>query len=306
MHSVHARWLAFISVFSAVATAAAMLTAPVSATVITPARPQSPAAAARSAAPQWRAVSQGADGPVMPRARAGTVATPPSIPVGSGPIPSGTFMSFSISDKVSLRVNVGSGDALLTTSDITVPEIGSALTLGTSYNSLLVGSGVAQGAEGYGWRQREGIDVQLYPASSDNSVTLVGEDGTAGKFTPSSGNTYNSPAVFHASLLSSPSSGACSGSAYSLTWDQSGEVMCFNSSGLITSEVDRNGNTTAYSYCGCGTQESKITYTPKGASSATRTVSASYTGSYLSGLSESGGLRGPRTSPTPSTPRPAT
>ena len=187
-------------------------------------------------------------------------------------------------------MNAGSGDALLTTSDITVPEIGSQLTLGTSYNSLLVGSGVPQGAEGYGRRQREGIDVQLYPASSDNSVTLVGEDGTAGKFTPSTGNTYTSPAVFHASLLSSPSSGACSGSAYSLTWNETGEVMCFNSSGLITSEKDRNGNVTGYSYCGCG-QEQKVTYTPNGASSPTRTVTVLDTGvSYLSGLSQSGGL----------------
>ena len=280
-----------VSVFSAVAVAAAMLTAPASASVIAPALPQGPVAAARPVAPQWRAVSQGADGPVLPRARAGTVTNPPSIPVGTGPVKNGTFRSFSISDKVSLRVNVGSGDALLTTSDITIPEIGSSLTLGTSYNSLLVGSGVPQGAEGYGWRQREGIDVQLYPASSDNSVTFVGEDGTAGKFTPSTGNTYNNPAVFHASLLSSPTSGSCSGSAYSLTWHQTGELMCFNSSGVITSEVDRNGNTTAYSYCGCG-QESKITYTPKGASSPTRTVTASYTGSYLSGLSESGGATG--------------
>ena len=292
MRSVRARGSMLVSVFSVVTVAAAILTAPASASVITPARPVVPVAAARQAAPVWRSVSAGADGPVLPRARAGTVTNPPSIPAGTGPVPSGTFLSFSISDKVSLRVNVGSGDALLTTSDITVPEIGSQLTLGTSYNSLLVGSGVPQGAEGYGWRQREGVDVQLYPASSDNSVTLVGEDGTAGKFTPASGNTYNTPAVFHASLLSSPSSGACSGSAYSLTWDQSGEVMCFNSSGLITSETDRNGNTTAYSYCGCGTQESKITYTPKGASSPTKTVTASYTGSYLSGLSESGGATG--------------
>lgn len=291
MGSVCARCLTLVSMLSAVAMAAAMLTGPVSAAVMAPARPQAPVAAARPAAPVWRSVSAGADGPVAPRARAGTVTNAPSIPAGTGPIPSGTFLSFSISDKVSLRVNVGSGDALLTTSDITIPEIGSQLTLGTSYNSLLVGSGVPQGAEGYGWRQREGVDVQLYPASSDGSVTLVGEDGTAGKFTPATGNTYNSPAVFHASLLSSPSGGACSGSAYSLTWDQTGEVMCFNSSGLITSEVDRNGNTTAYSYCGCG-QESKITYTPHGASSATRTVTASYTGSYLTGLSESGGSAG--------------
>jgi hypothetical protein len=32
-----------------------------------------------------------------------TVGSPPSIPVGSGPVRNGTFMSFGISDKVALR-----------------------------------------------------------------------------------------------------------------------------------------------------------------------------------------------------------
>jgi hypothetical protein len=79
-----------------------------------------------------------------------SVSSPPSIPVGSGPVRHGTFMSFGISDTVSLRVNVGSGNVLLTTTDITIPEVGSSLVLGTSYNSLLTGSGVAVGSNGAG------------------------------------------------------------------------------------------------------------------------------------------------------------
>ena len=47
----------------------------------------------------------------------------PSVPVGTGPVPSATFLSFPVSDRVSLQVNVGSGNALLTTSDLTLPEI---------------------------------------------------------------------------------------------------------------------------------------------------------------------------------------
>lgn len=77
----------------------------------------------------------------------------PTIPVGSGPVPNATFLKFPISDKVSLQVNVGSGDALLTTSDLSIPETGSTLTLGTSYNSLLTGSSVAQGSDGDGRRR---------------------------------------------------------------------------------------------------------------------------------------------------------
>ncbi len=206
--------------------------------------------------------------------------------MGSGPVPNGTFQSFSISDKVSLRVNVGSGNVLLTTTDISIPEIGTSLVLGTSYNSLLTGSGVAVGSNGYGWRQREGIDVQLYPASSDNSVTYLGEDGTAGKFTPS-GSSYTSPAQFHVTLVKSSGS-TCGGTGYTMTWHATGRIMCFTSAGLLTSEADRNGNTTKIGYNGSN-QETQVTYTPHGASSPTRTVTASYTGSYLSGLSQSGG-----------------
>ena len=213
------------------------------------------------------------------------VGSPPSIPVGSGPVHNGTFLSFSISDKVSLRVNVGSGNVLLTTTDITIPEIGTSLVLGTSYNSLLTGSGVAVGSNGDGWRQREGIDVQLYPAS-DGSVTYLGEDGTAGKFTPS-GSGFASPTQFHATLARSSGS-TCGGTGYTMTWHSTGRVMCFTSAGLLTSEADRNGNTTKFSYNGSN-QETQVTFTPHGASAPTRTVTANYTGSYLTGLSQSAG-----------------
>src|SRR5579875_2769313 len=251
--------------------------------------------AAGKAWPRHVRLSPGKPGTARPPRPAGTVSSPPSIPVGSGPVKNGTFLNFSISDKVSLQVNVGSGDALLTTSDIAIPEQGTSLTLGTSYNSLLTASGVPQGAEGYGWRQREGVDVQLYPASSDGSVTMLGEGGTAGKFTaPGSGSSiYGSPAVFDATLTNAPTS-PCTGSAYQLTWHQTGEQMCFTSAGLLTREADRNGNTTAYAYNGSG-QETSITYTPAGASTARTTVTASYTGSYLTGLSQSGGSLGTRT-----------
>lgn len=214
-----------------------------------------------------------------------SVSSAPSIPVGSGPVPNGTFMSFNISDKVSLQVNVGSGNVLLRTTDITVPEIGTSLVLGTSYNSLLTGSGVAVGSNGYGWRQREGIDVQLYPAS-DGSVTYLGEDGTAGKFTPS-GSGYASPAQFHVTLTKSSGS-TCGGTGYTMTWHATGRVMCFTSAGLLTSEADRDGNTTAFGY-NSASQETSVTFTPHGAPAPARTVTASYTGSYLTGLSQSGG-----------------
>lgn len=78
-----------------------------------------------------------------------------------------------------------------------------------------------------------------------------------------------------------------------MTWHETGEVMCFNTDGLLTSEADRNGNTTAYSYGG-NAQETSVSYMPKGDSSPVETVTASYTGVYLTGLSQSGGSAGTR------------
>jgi YD repeat-containing protein len=232
-----------------------------------------------------------ADGPALPPRAAAPLGPAPSIPVGSGPVHNGTFLSFKISDKVSLRVNAGSGDALLTTDDLVIPELGSALTLGTSYNSLLTGSGVAAGSNGDGWRSREGADVQLYPAS-DGSVTYLGEDGTAGKFTPAASGGFTSPAVFRVTLVNSSGS-TCGGTGYTMTWHATGEVMCFSAAGLLTSETDRNGNTAAFKYDSSG-HETQITFTPHGESSPVRTVTVSYTGSSLTGFSQSGGSAGTR------------
>jgi hypothetical protein len=77
-------------------------------------------------------------------------------------------------------------------SDLTLPEIGSSLTLGTSYNSLLVGSDVPTGSNGYGWRTRAGADVQLKPGDNGSEIFL-GADGTAGDFTTDGSTMYNSP-----------------------------------------------------------------------------------------------------------------
>lgn len=221
----------------------------------------------------------------------------PSVPAGTGPVGNATQLGFPISDKVSLQVNVGSGNALVTTDDITLPEQSGSLPLGVAYNSLLAHSEVNISAEGdgTGWRQREGVDTRLY-LGSDGSLTFLGPDGTAGTFTapPSGSSAYGSPPEFHVTLAASSGS-TCGGTGYTMAWHDTGEVMCFNANGLLTSDADRNGNTTAYAYASSG-EETQITYTPKGASSPAETVMASYDGTGgLTSLSQSGGSLGTRT-----------
>ncbi len=212
----------------------------------------------------------------------------PSLPVGTGPVPNATQLSFPISDKVGLQVNVGSGNALITTSDLALP----GQTLGVDYNSLLAGSQIATtNAEATGWAQRDGIGVQLF-LGSDGSLTYVGQDGITGKFT-ASGSSFTSPPQIHATLATSAGS-TCGGTGYTMTWHKTGDIYCFNANGLLTSQADRNGNTTAYTY-NSSEQESQVTYTPKGASSPSETVTAGSPNGYLGTLSQSGGSLGTRT-----------
>jgi RHS repeat-associated protein len=243
------------------------------------------------AAAGFQPASAAAGHPAQPA----TIATSGTVPLGTGPTPGGTFLRFPISDKASLQVNVGSGNALFATSDIVLPEAAGALALGQAYNSLLVGSAYT-GADGNGWRQREGVDVRLYP-NADGSVTLLGEDGIAATFTAPTGGgtTFGSPAVFHATLTTAPDPhGDCGGEAYGLTWHQTGEEMCFESNGLLDAAVDRNGNFTAYTYNASG-QETEAQYYPAGElTTPAEAVTVSYTGSHLTLLSQSGGSAGTR------------
>lgn len=213
-----------------------------------------------------------------PESAAGTV-----VPIGSGPVRNGTFLPFSVSDRVSLAVNTGSGNVLVTTSDMTIPEITAPLTLGVAYNSLLLGSGVPAGSYAHSWRQRVGCDVRL-DVGSDGSMTFVGPDGVAGKFTVS-GSGYASPAQFQATLEQA------AGGGWTMNWYMTGLVWRFNSDGRLTSTTCRNGNTTAISYDSSG-HETTITYTPNGAQSPVWTVEAGYTGAYLTSLTWNGGSSG--------------
>ncbi|MEV6415351.1 DUF6531 domain-containing protein [Kribbella sp. NPDC051718] len=89
----------------------------------------------------------------------------------TGPRPSATRIPFSISDKVSASVDVGTGNLLVTTSDLALPGIQGDLQLGLDYNSLRLAAGAAlpSGAAGAGWAMRLGQDTKLI-LNTDNSV----------------------------------------------------------------------------------------------------------------------------------------
>jgi YD repeat-containing protein len=185
------------------------------------------------------------------RASLALLSSAPSVPVGTGPVPGGTFLTFNLTDRLRAQVNVGSGNLLLRSTDLVLPGIEGNVTVGAAYNSLLVGSGIDPGAFGHGWRSRSGIDVRLFPAS-DGTVTLAGPDGVVGVFSPITGtNNYTSPGVFKATLVKTSS-------GWNLTDHGCGCVTAFKPSGKPSTITDRNGNVTTVNYNASG-QQTKIT-----------------------------------------------
>ncbi|MGW0215055.1 RHS repeat-associated core domain-containing protein [Micromonospora chokoriensis] len=192
----------------------------------------------------------------------------PSVPKGTGPVRNGTQLSFSLTDRLQAKVNVGSGNLLLTSSELTLPGITENVTLGASFNSLLLGSDIATGAHGPGWRTRSGVDVRLIEAD-DSSVTYVAADGVVGKFT-ASGTAYTTPSEFKAKL-------ARNGTGWKLTENDSGKELFFTADGLLDKTEDRNDNITDFAYSG----GKMTTVTSNRGVGSVRTAAVTYTGDRL-------------------------
>ena len=196
-------------------------------------------------------------------------ADPPSVPNGTGPVRNATQLSFSLTDRLEMRVNVGSGNLLLTSTEMTLPGIAGNVTLGAVFNSLTLGTDLPVGSLGPGWRSRSGADVRLHEAD-DDSVTYVAADGVIGKFTVS-GSGYRTPGEFKAKLERD-------GSGWKLTEHGSGKELFFTSGGVLDKTEDRNGNVTDYAYSGA--QWTSVT-SDKGVGSG-KTVAVSYTDNKIS------------------------
>ncbi|MET8197949.1 RHS repeat-associated core domain-containing protein [Micromonospora taraxaci] len=167
------------------------------------------------------------------------------------------------------KVNVGSGNLMLASTELTLPGIAENVTLGASFNSLLLGSDIANGAHGPGWLTRSGVDVRLIEATTDNSVTYVAADGVVGKFT-ASGSAYTSPSEFKAKL-------ARNGTGWKLTENDSGKELFFTADGLLDKTEDRNDNVTDFAY----SSGKMTTVTSNRGVGSVRTAAVTYTGDRL-------------------------
>lgn len=214
-------------------------------------------------------------------AQAGTSAV--LTPVLTGPRPSATRIPFAISDKVSASVDVGTGNLLVTTSDLVLPGIQEDLQLGLAYNSLRLGAGAAlpSGSAGAGWAMRVGQDTKVI-LNSDNSVLYLAPEGREGLFHPAGGTAYTAPAGFKVTMVKTAS-------GWTITDHGSNSVSTFTSAGQLASIKDRNAQTSTFTYT--SGKLSQVTSTRGGAGA--RTANLTWSGN-LTTIAQTGDEGTPR------------
>lgn len=159
---------------------------------------------------------------------------------GGGP-PSG--------DTASAPINLATGNVFITQTDVRLPGLGGGLTLLRTWNSMPSYAGTQSAGFGSGWRFNYGELVSV--DTNDGLVGYLTADG--GLWTFGYGSSGTNSYIYS---VMSPANGdatltyfyGTTPAAWVLTF-KNGEMRTFaDSSGLLTSIVDRNGNTTQLAY----------------------------------------------------------
>ncbi|MGI8577170.1 MAG: RHS repeat domain-containing protein [Nocardioidaceae bacterium] len=163
-----------------------------------------------------------------------------------GARPGATRLNCQVGDRIGASVDVGTGNLLVTPTDLTLPGIQNNVQLGLDYNGLLLGApdsrehrrgrtGLAISAGDLGW-----VKTRLIQ-NSDGSALYLAPDGVEGLFQPAGGG-YTSPPGFGGTLVKTGSTG------WTLTDHSSQAMSRFDASGVLTKITDRNGQATTVGY----------------------------------------------------------
>lgn len=192
--------------------------------------------------------------------------------VGAGSRSQFSYDNYQLTDRMSARVNIGTGNLMVNATDLVLPMVGGgSLPLGRVLNSFNVSTGAASWFStmfGYDWHFNSAPDMRLVPRL-DGVVELISSTGNASMFTPSGGGGYTHPDGINANLTTDGAGN------YKLVELASQQTMNFNSAGDLTSLVDRNGNTVNFTYPD-GRRITSITSTA--GSGPGNTVTISYNG----------------------------
>lgn len=163
------------------------------------------------------------------------------------------YESRDLNDRTSAKVNVASGNLLVTAKDMHLAgTAGMDLDLTRSYNALIDTADANQtsgnsgsGRVGNGWNLSAGADVGLQ-FHADGSATFYGPTGARLTFTKNKwdGNVFVSPGGVDAKLDKSGPSTA----PYVVTFHQSLMKYEFSSGGYLVDQRDKNDNTITHNY----------------------------------------------------------
>ncbi len=214
-----------------------------------------------------------------------------------------TYESFPAGDRLSVRVNVASGDLEIKQSDISLAGILSPVPIGQVYNSLASAPG-SSNASGLGlspgWGLTVGGSVELQRVSG-GAVALYDSSGRVWLFTGDAGEgcgtTYVSPAGIDATLTVTCNSATPPlQTGFTLKFNQSNDTQYYllpsagatSSPAVLSSDTDRDNNTVTYAYPSSPTQLGSIT----GTRGSSNVVSFNYTSGSLTSITQGG--PGPR------------
>ena len=215
-------------------------------------------------------------------AASGNITTAADPLVRAGDSPFFSYDTFAINDRLSAAVNIGTGNLQVSTADIAIPVVGAARGLGRSYNSLALAPASTSKTSplfGPAWRFSDAPDRRLI-VQSDGSVIHVSGGGNAMVF---AAGTLAAPTGVDATLVKKTDG------TYVLTDVPSGGVLNFRADGLLTSEVDRNGNTITFTYPAAGGYPASIAGNAGTAPGNTVNITYGGPGGKVSAISQAGG-----------------
>ena len=163
-------------------------------------------------------------------------------------------------------VNCATGEFWHSFTDFKIPGRGVPLDFTRTYVS---GNASTDGPLGFGWT--DSYDSSLSIGAAGN-VTVNQDDGSTVEFSPSGSGTFVAPPRVLASLIQN------SDGSYTFTQFANGIAYNFSSSGVLQSEVDRNGYMTMLNYT--GSQLMNVS------DAAGRDLALSYSGSHISKITD--------------------
>jgi RHS repeat-associated protein len=147
------------------------------------------------------------------------------------------FEEQQLTDRLSMGVNVASGNLMLEESDLTIPGTGMALSVSRHYNNLSPNTGPSGG----GWAMSTGWDVAL-TEFRNGDVAFYAPSGAPFLFEKRADGSYTKPSGLNAKLDKKTAGG------WTLTDNKSEQRYEFDAEGFLTEQRDKNDRKITFAY----------------------------------------------------------